>query len=114
MKNKPLQQIFATSYVIHLYIAGDYNKAQEICRQFCMEQGFCVSLERNTYIYTGGQEDGIKVTIVNYPRFPKDPIQLDSYAHALLRLLIEGLHQGSGLMVTPTETFWYSRRGDTK
>lgn len=98
------------SFSVRICIAGDFNDAQRICRQFCFDVGYCVTVERAEYIYTGGQEAGVTVGLINYPRFPRSPEQIVDVAEQLGLKLMEGLFQHSFSIVTPVETIWYSRR----
>ena len=98
------------SFSVRICIAGDYATAQQICRQFCFEVGYCVTVERAEYIYTGGQESGVIVGLINYPRFPKQPQEILETAEQLGMKLMEGLYQQSFSLVTPVDTIWYSRR----
>lgn len=98
------------SYKISIYIAGDYEKAVEICKIYCDEVGFCVSVTQTEYIYTDGSESGVMVGIINYPRFPTDSISLMCHAREIGNLLLDHLEQQSYTIETPETTHWYSRR----
>ena len=93
-----------------IFIAGDFARAKEICRAYCFEIGLCVTVEPVDYIYTGGEEAGVRVGLINYPRFPCDEFALRLKAGNLADLLMEGLHQHSYSVVGPNETEWVSRR----
>jgi hypothetical protein len=95
---------------ISIFIAGNADQAQEICRAFCFGVGLCVTVTPTEYIYTGGQETGVIVGLINYPRFPNDPANLLNIAKQLADDLMHGLHQHSYTIQTPTETYWHSRR----
>lgn len=99
------------SHTAKIHIAGDYRQALEACRIWC-EQGACVSVAKTVFVYTGGEETGVVVTLINYPRFPASPDELDGKALALAEHLILALHQLSASVETPRETFWLSRRDD--
>ena len=95
-------------------MAGNYANAEEICRQFC-ERGMCVSIHPTNYIYTGGEECGFVATLINYPRFPKSPVDLKDIAFELAMKLMKGLHQQSFSIEGPEETLFFSTRPeDTK
>lgn len=97
------------SFTIRIWMAGNYARAEEICREFC-EQGMCVSICPMNYIYTGGEESGFCVTLINYPRFPKPIIDLKDIAFDLAMKLMEGLHQQSFTIENPTEMMFFSKR----
>lgn len=92
-----------------IYIAGDLAVARQICREFCM-RGLCVTVEPTEFIYTGGAETGVRIGLVNYPRFPSEPADLLIEARQLADDLRQGLSQHSWLIVTPNETIWNSLR----
>lgn len=94
---------------IDIYMAGDVAQARQVCREFC-RQGFCVHIEQVDYIYTGGEESGFKVGLLNYPRFPSNLAELSNQAFTLGNMLRERLCQDSFLIVTPDTTHWYSIR----
>jgi hypothetical protein len=98
------------TYVARIYIAGDYDKARDICRKFCYDVGFCVNVTKNTYIYTGGEEDGVIVECINYPRFPSTKDEIDGNAYELALFLREQLCQDSFTLVTSDKTLWVSSR----
>lgn len=95
---------------VTIYIAGNAQDAERICRQFCMGHGFCVTVTATTYVYTGGAEAGVIVGCINYPRFPSSPAELWDKAEALADQLRVGLCQHSYTMVAPDKTVWVSER----
>lgn len=96
-------------YSYTIFIAGDEVRAQQICEEFCL-QGFCVTCEPTTYIYTMGKESGVRVGVINYARFPrsKDDVMLKVFE--LADKLLIGLNQGSYSVVGGGESFFKSRR----
>lgn len=99
----------ADTYTVRIWIAGNYDKAEEICREFC-EQGMCVSICPMNYIYTGGEESGVCVTLINYARFPKTQEEIDILAENLAERLRVGLHQQSFTIEDPDQTRFFSVR----
>lgn len=93
-----------------IYIAGDLAQAKQACREYCLEVGACVHVEVVDYIYTGGEEAGCKVGLINYPRFPQTQDGLRESAIALAERLRVGLCQHSYCIVGPDETEWVSYR----
>jgi hypothetical protein len=100
----------APSFSVRICIAGDHEDAKRICKQYCFEVGYCVTVEKVEYIYTGGHESGVIVGLINYPRFPRAPGEIIKVAEDIGMRLMEGLFQHSFSIITPTETIWYSRR----
>lgn len=93
-----------------IFIAGDIEQAKQACREYCFDVGLCVTVEPISYIYTGGEEAGVRVGLINYPRFPADDASIHKKAAALGHLLMERLCQHSFSVVGPEQTEWYSRR----
>lgn len=93
---------------ISIFIAGDAARAREICRRVCDTEGLCVTVTPTTYVYTGGEESGVIVGLIQYPRFPVDAERLDAIAWSLATRLREGLGQQSFTIQTPDDTYWES------
>lgn len=97
-----------------IYIAGDPTVARQVCREFCFRVGLCVTLEPVDYIYTGGEERGVKVGLINYPRFPSNEADIVAKAEELGVLLMDRLCQHSFSVVGPSVTRWFTRRPNTE
>jgi len=107
-----VEVIKAKTHVIKIYIAGDKQTARQFLQGYVMS-GACVSISDEEYIYRMGNETGIVVNLINYPRFPKEPYELLDQAHDLAEQLIEALHQGSCTIVDYNgDSFFMSRRED--
>lgn len=98
------------SHPISIFIAGDYDAARLICREFCDEVGFCVTVTATSYVYTGGEEAGVIVGLINYPRFPTSQAELTGKAVRLADRLRVGLGQESYSIQYPGSTVWHSWR----
>lgn len=94
------------TYVATIFIAGDYATAKQVCREFCYAVGLCVTVEPTAYIYTGGEEAGVRVGLINYPRFQAEPAAIRDRAFDLANHLREALCQRSWSVVTSEETYW--------
>ena len=55
---------------IEIYASGPIEVAKQVCRETCLSEGLCVTIEPTHFIYTGGEETGFKIGLINYPRFP--------------------------------------------
>ena len=93
-----------------IFIGGDLAVAKQTCREFCMEKGFCVTVEPVAFIYTGGEESGVRVGLINYPRFPTTHDDLEATAHVLAERLRVALCQHSFSVVGPRTTIWRTIR----
>lgn len=101
------------SYWAKIFMAGDYDTARQTCKQFCM-RGLCVNVSRTNYIYTGGEETGVVVELINYPKFASTHQEILDTAKVLAEQLIVSLCQFSYTIMTPEETFFYSRGEDVR
>jgi len=99
----------ATDWV-KIYMSGPIEVAANVLRKVCMEQGLCVTLEPTRYIYTGGEEAGFVVGLINYPRYPVEPSELLPLALSIAWNIIDATHQWSFTLMTPTVTEYYSHR----
>lgn len=98
------------SFNVDIHMAGDFGAAGMVSQRYAAETGLCVTLSPQSFIYTGGREEGFRVGFINYPRFPAEPEGILSRAHDLAEKLTIELGQHSYSIVTPIETTWVSRR----
>lgn len=98
------------SYPVSIFMAGDTQDAETICRAYCDESGFCVTVAYANYVFTGGEEDGFVVGLINYPRFPRAPEQIWARAEELAAMLCANLGQQSYTIQAPDKTVWISFR----
>lgn len=101
------------AYTVSIFMAGDISSAKTICRDFCDKEGLCVTVTPTTYVYTGGEEDGFVVGLINYPRFPNTPGAIYATAKALAEELYWRLGQQSYTIQTSDAAFWTSYRETT-
>lgn len=101
----------ATTYWVRIYISGPIAEVERVCRAECLRDGLCVTVEPTRFIYTGGEETGAVVGLINYPRFPADPLQIRNRARILAAELLAKTHQHSVLIMTPDAgTEWITIR----
>jgi hypothetical protein len=100
----------ATTHIVRLYLSGPIEIAKQAIRAETLRAGLCVTIEPTTYIYTGGEEAGFVVGLLNYPRFPCEPQKLEERARDLMEKLLAATHQHSALMVTPDCSVWITLR----
>jgi hypothetical protein len=103
----------APTFNVDIHMAGDIALAGQVIQRYAVENGICVTLSPQSFIYTGGREEGFRVGFINYPRFPAEHGN-DIWAKAMTlagSLMVE-LGQHSYSIVTPIETTWVSRRPD--
>lgn len=92
-----------------IFMAGDIAAAKQVCRRYCWDRGFCVTVEPVDFIYTGGEEAGFRVGLINYPRFPSDAVSLETHADRLGAELAAQPCQHSYSIIGPEQTRWISR-----
>lgn len=81
-QTKSSRNMKAKSHIATIFIAGDLWKIQDACRRFCLS-GLCVTLTPTSFVFTGGQEDGAIIGLINYPRFPSTPEDISKSAKQL-------------------------------
>jgi ferredoxin len=89
-----------------VFLAGPIAVAEQILREACMADGLCVTIEPTKFVYTGGEEVGYVVGLVNYPRFPSTPERITERALGLAETLLMRTYQRSALVMTPMKTYW--------
>jgi hypothetical protein len=107
-----MRQETAPSYPVSIFIAGEYGSALHMASAFCFRVGLCVTVTETTYVHSDAEEVGVIVGLINYPRFPKEPAQIEALAIELGNELREALGQESFSVQTPTTTTWFSWRAE--
>lgn len=102
--------LIESTHWVRLYLSGPIEAAKQAIREDCLREGLCVTIEPTTFIYTGGEEAGYVVGLINYPRFPSDQETIDARAMDLMKKLLAATFQTSALMMTPTKSEWISTR----
>lgn len=95
------------SYYANIYIAGDISVIKQVCREYCYDVGLCVTVQPIDYIYTGGEEKGAIIGLINYPRFPADSNAIYNKAETLGYLIQQKCCQKSFSIITPDTTTYY-------
>jgi hypothetical protein len=95
---------------VRIYMSGPIEIAKQVCREMCMEDGLCLTIDSTQFIYTGGEESGYVIGLINYPRFPSTPLLITERAAEIARLLLARTFQHCALIMTPTETVWITNR----
>lgn len=98
---------------IEIFMAGDLAQAKQVLREYCREVGLCVTISPLDYIYTGGEESGFCVGLINYPRFPSNVEELHDHAAVIADRLRERLCQDSYSIIGLDETIWSTRRTES-
>lgn len=99
----------APTFFARIYIGGDLAFIKQVCRAFCGEKGLCVTVDPTTFIYTGGEETGAVVGLINYPRFPATNKVITDLACELADILMTECHQKSCTIMTPSDTVFLQK-----
>jgi hypothetical protein len=102
------------TYQIKIYLSGSIEVAKQVIREHVLENPLCVTIKPTTFIYTGGEEQGYVVGLLNYPRFPTPPNELNVRADMLAELLLVKTFQRSALVVKPELTTYITLDNLTK
>jgi len=118
-----MNKMRCSTFWAKIYIAGPLPIIEQVCREWCMK-GACVTVTPTNYIYTMGEESGVEVGLIHYPRFAKDQTKVATMetkaailkdAEELGQEIMDQCCQGSFTIMTPDDTHFYSRRsGDEK
>ena len=106
MKNKT-----ETTHWVKIYISGPLDVIEQTCREHCMDQPVCVTVDNTKYIYPGGEQSGAVIGLINYPRFPATNEVIEEKAQNLATKLLGATFQDSALIMTPKWTQWLRREG---
>ena len=98
------------TFWVKIYIAGRLDAIEQACRKFCLDNPRCVTVEKTTFVFTGGAEEGAVVGLINYPRFPSTIDEILEVGNRLALELLDATCQHSVLVMTPEETKWITKR----
>jgi hypothetical protein len=79
--------------------------AYDICQKFCDTVKCGLTFTETQFIYVEGNEPGLIIGFINYPRFPSVPSSIESKAKDLAKLLMVELEQERCSIVCPTLTY---------
>ena len=108
IKMTKLNEKLSKTWTAQIYIAGQKETIEARLR-FLVMAGACVTVEPARYIFTGGSEDGVRIGLIQYPRFEKPESDLAAFAVSIAKDLIETCNQLSASVVMPGETVWLYR-----
>ena len=69
------------------------EEAEKICQGYVNDIGWCVTVVPTRFIYKDGNEDGVIVGVIYYPRFPLSNNELIKRTIELAKMLKDGLCQ---------------------
>lgn len=100
----------AKAYSVRIFICGDYQAAKKAMQKYVDEHPLCVTVTPTCYVFTGGQEDGVIVELINYVRFDSPHILIWDRARDVGEYLKIMLNQQSYTVQDHETTYWVSHR----
>lgn len=79
-------------------------EAIDVCKSYCDEVGYAVTVTPTYFVYKSGQEPGAIVGLINYPRFPASPLEIETHAIAIATRLKSHFNQKRVSIVFPDRT----------
>ena len=105
-----MKELRCKTFWAKIYIAGPLDIIEQILRKE-MLNGLCVTVTPTKYIYTGGEETGVEIGLINYPRFStEDFSEITGMAIDIGERIMIGCHQMSYTVMTLDETYYFSRK----
>lgn len=102
-----------TSATVSIYCTGDKARLYAAVQETIDAIGLCVSIFPCDYLFTGGQESGYEIRLINYPRLPFDMDTMMAKAGHVAQAVFTVNPKGSLTIVAPHETiFWSNRDSD--
>lgn len=89
------------------YLEGstqNISLVKSICKRYVDKIGDCVTVTPTDFIYTNGNEKGVVVGFIQYPRFPREEDLIKENAIRLANELMIALTQYRVTITTPYES----------
>ncbi len=90
-------------YASEAYYSKEY--VEELIGEYVNEHMFAVNLQDTKFIYPGGSEDGLKIGLIQYPRFPATEETILQNAIKLAEHLMSKLNQFRCTVQTSDQVF---------
>lgn len=74
------------------------------CQKYCDEKSLCVTITETNFVYKNGNEPGVFIGLINYPRFPSSKENILEHAKNIGYILMDKLEQNRVTIITPGET----------
>lgn len=110
LKNMKIENTFmANIYVGFREGYGDilhtYDEAEQILQEYCNTISYCVTITKTKFIYKNGDEDGVIIGLINYPRFPSSRKEITSKAKEIAYRFLEKFAQNRISVVCSDQTY---------
>jgi len=80
--------------------------------QYCDEVGLCVTVTKTAFRYSGGEEPGMIIELINYPRSPRESHEILKTACDLAKKLKIRFDQNRISVMTPDATIMFGEKDD--
>lgn len=97
------------TFTATIYLSGSIETIKQVCRKYCLK-GLCITIKPTLFIYTGGEEFGVEIGLLNYPRFEDSEDGILQKAIELATQCRDEAMQHSWLIVTAEKTIWNTSR----
>jgi len=81
-----------------------FREAKDICQEYCNSVGLGLTIKPTHFGYKDGEEPGVEIGLINYPRFPKQDIEIKNISLELATKLKEHFKQIRVSIVFTDET----------
>ena len=81
-----------------------YDTVEGMVRDYIDSHPCCVTITRTKFTYYKGEEEGVEIGLINYPRFDKKPKEIREYAIGLADHLKESCNQERVSVMFPDNT----------
>ena len=98
------------AYWCWLYVAGNMNEIEIVCRKFVFPNGVCVTIEPLKYVFAGGAEEGARIGFIQYVPFVEQDKKILEKAKSIGKLISENNFQWSFSIIDPYKSYFFSRR----
>jgi hypothetical protein len=90
----------------HVYT---FTEAMELAQRYCNANKLCVTVTPTQFVYSGDNEPGVAVGLINYPRFPSTPEVIGDHALRLAEHFLKEFKQYKVCVVFPGNTVMLSQ-----
>jgi hypothetical protein len=110
-----MNQTTISTFIANIYVGLKENstlhsieEVKLIVQNYVNNIGWCVTITPTEYYYTDGNEPGVIIGVINYPRFPKTIEILKTQTLELATILRTLLYQKRVSVIFPQETIMLS------
>lgn len=83
----------------------DISEVHTICQKICDDVGYCFTITPTYFTYKDGNEPGVIIGLINYPRFEMNEVGILQMARNLAMILKDSLGQNRVTITCPDWTY---------